>query len=309
MVLTSEDQLTHIFSLELDPKTGRAASSLRQLTSDSSLVHDRLFPRLSPDGTVLAYVSKRSGSQELMLKNLVSGTESSLGALPRQESLPLVSGDQTLLVYGIAGEPQAVYAVDPAKPFAQRICNRCGPVLDWSRDGQSVLLEAPSRRSLELWEPSGGLRRELIDYPAGTLVQATLAADRKWVTVVFSPPGEAFVVPVSAAAVPREKWIPIVTGSDLSSLRWSPDGAFLYFFARLDDYRCLWAVRLDPATRRPAGAPFSIQHFHSNRLAPWGSWISVGSGRMVFGLTEPRSNVWLATLGNPPSGAPGAPLR
>lgn len=310
MVLTSEDQLTHIFSLQLDQKTGEARGTPQQLTSDSSLIHDRAYPRMSAEGTKVAFVSSRSGTQELLLKNLESGRESPLAAIPRQERLPLVSGDESLLVYGSeGGGTQVIYAVEPERPFAQRICDGCGLVLDWSRDGHKVLLEGPSRRALELWDRDVGKRVELIGYPTGTLSHATLSADRNWLALVFTSPPGAFVAPLASRPVSREDLVPVTAGTDLGSFHWSPDGNVLYFFSRLDDYRCLWGQRLDARTKRPAGKPFSVQHFHSNRLSPWGSWISVGIGRMVFTLTEPRSNVWMATLGAGQAAVPGAALR
>jgi len=310
MVLTSEDQLTHIFSLQLDQRTGEALGSPQQLTSDSSLTDDRTHPRISAKGAAVAFVSSRSGTQELLIKDLASGRESPLAATPRQERLPLISGDESLLVYGSqGGAAQAIYAVEPEKPFAQRICDGCGRVLDWSRDGHKVLLEGASRRAIELWDRDAGKRVELISYPTGTLSQATLSADRNWLALVFSSPPGAFVAPLASGPVPREALVPIPAGTDLGTFQWSPDGNVLYFFSRLDDYRCLWGQRLDARTKRPAGKPFSVQHFHSNRLSPWGSWISVGAGRMVFMLTEPRSNVWMATLGAGQAEAPGAALR
>jgi len=298
MVLTSESQMTHVFSLQLDPRTGEAVGSPEQLTSDSSLMHDGSYPRISTDGRTLSYVSNRSGTQELVLKGLVRGGETSLGALPRQESLPLIWGDESLLVYG-SGDVQTIYSVERDRPFAERICDRCGRVLDWSSDRHTILLEDVPRRTLQLWDRDSGRRVELMTYPVGTLQNATLSADGKWVAISFSSPRGGVLFPLSGGALSGAQAIPAGMGADLQSLHWAPDGNCLYSYSRLDDYRCLWGQRLDPASKHPVGKPFSVQHFHSNRLAPWGTWISVGTGRMVFTLTEPRSNIWLATMEGP----------
>ncbi len=308
MVLTSESQLDHLFSLQLDPKTGEAVGSPRQLTSDSSLNHDRSYPRLAADATVLSYVSNRSGTQELVLKDLVQGSETALGALPRQESQTLIWGDASLLVYG-NGDLQTIYSVKGDRPFAERICDQCGRVLDWSQDGRRILLEHPSRRTLELWDADSGQRSELLTYPAGTLQNATIAADGKWMAIVFSSLRGASLYALSTGPLSGAAAIPIVVGADLTSLHWSADGNCLYFFSHLDDYRCLWGLRLDPATKHPVGKPFSVQHFHTNRLAPWSTWISAGAGRLVFTLTEPRSNIWLATREGAAATSSGPALR
>ena len=43
--------------------------------------------------------------------------------------------------------------------------------------------------------------------------------------------------------------------SDLCPI-WSPDGNLLYFLSERDGFRCIWGQKLDPASKRPLGAPF-----------------------------------------------------
>jgi Tol biopolymer transport system component len=45
----------------------------------------------------------------------------------------------------------------------------------------------------------------------------------------------------------------------------SPDGNTMYFTSNRDGFICVWALRLDPKTKRPLGAPFAIQHFHGSQ--------------------------------------------
>ena len=82
---------------------------------------------------------------------------------------------------------------------------------------------------------------------------------------------------------------------------WSPDGGLLYFWSDRDGSPCLWAQRLDPATKRPAGSPLSIQHFHTKGL----SWknlylgapdIAVARDKVVFNLGEHSGNIWMTQL-------------
>src|SRR4030095_1545783 len=56
-------------------------------------------------------------------------------------------------------------------------------------------------------------------------------------------------------------WIVISQGGGAAD--WSPDASVLYFLSARDGSPCLWAQRLDPATKRPAGPPLGIQHFHA----------------------------------------------
>jgi hypothetical protein len=83
--------------------------------------------------------------------------------------------------------------------------------------------------------------------------------------------------------------------------RWSPDGNLLYYLSERDGFRCIRAQRLDPATKRPVGAPFDVYHSHSARRSLMNPAlhfleISLSLDRMVFNLEERTGNVWMAKL-------------
>jgi hypothetical protein len=96
----------------------------------------------------------------------------------------------------------------------------------------------------------------------------------------------------------------MVVSDDGDAPAWSPQGGLLCFWSDRDGSPCLWAQRLDPATKRPTGAPLSIQHFHSRGL----SWrnlylgapgIAVARGTIVFNLGEHTGNIWMMDLLEP----------
>jgi Tol biopolymer transport system component len=306
MVFASEFQLTHIFSLAVNARTGKAAGAPQQLTADSSLTPQAAIPRISADGTKLAYASSRSGRDAVLIKDLASGKETALAA--QRDSGPLISADGSMVVYGSREQDkEGVYVVEPSQPFARKVCDSCGPLHDWSRDKRRILCETPSRSALLVWDWDSGKPTEWLKYPPRALLQASLSADRRWVAMVFREPAGGVVAPLTEAAASPANFVQVTADPNIASLHWSPDGNLLYYFSHRDDYRCLWAQRLEPATRRPAGPPFPVHHFHSNRLSPWNSWISVSEERLVFALTEPRANVWMATLSGAevPAESPG----
>jgi WD40 repeat protein len=300
IVFVNQVQMTGIFSLRLDAKSGRAIGTPEPVIADLPFNYDTTAQRLSSDGTKLALNSNLSGSPEVLIKDLENGKETVLTTNLRPVNAPLISSDGSSLLFGSDDQGGTdIYVTGPGKPFAEKICSRCGTPLDWSSDGRLVLLEGPSRSSLFIWDRTSGTRREWLKYPAQSLQQASLSGDGKWVALMFSPEPGAFVTPLTSAPISRDQLVPLPVAPDMRSLEWSPDGKLLYYFSRLDDHRCLWAQRLEPATRHPAGAPFPVYHFHTNRLSPWGPGVSVGAGRLVFALTEPRSNIWLAAPAGP----------
>ncbi|MGA7411204.1 MAG: hypothetical protein WBW33_12005, partial [Bryobacteraceae bacterium] len=67
-------------------------------------------------------------------------------------------------------------------------------------------------------------------------------------------------------------------------------------------YSCIWALRLDPKTKRPLGAPFAIQHFHNNQRAyPFGNRsvameLTIAKDKIVTSLDEVHSDIWMMEL-------------
>ena len=104
------------------------------------------------------------------------------------------------------------------------------------------------------------------------------------------------------ASFPKSEWISITDGTQWDDKpRWPPDGDLLYFTSERDGYRCLWAQRLEPRTRRPAGAPFAVSHFHSSRRSMLNVGltsleIAVAPDRIVFVQGDVTGNIWLTTL-------------
>jgi hypothetical protein len=79
---------------------------------------------------------------------------------------------------------------------------------------------------------------------------------------------------------------------------WSPDGNLLYFFSDRDGFRCLWAQSLDRLTKRPAGVPLAVYHFHRSRQSPrgFGPQNAVARDKVVLSLLETTGNIWTTTL-------------
>ncbi len=112
-----------------------------------------------------------------------------------------------------------------------------------------------------------------------------------------------FIVPFRGEAlIPEREWIAVSNGSSWDDKpRWSPDGNLLYFTSDRDGFVCLWAQRLNPATKRPIGAPFVIYHVHLARrsMANVGHGpleISVARDKIVFNMAELTGNIWMTTL-------------
>ncbi|HYI95440.1 MAG TPA: hypothetical protein VEX68_18005, partial [Bryobacteraceae bacterium] len=64
-----------------------------------------------------------------------------------------------------------------------------------------------------------------------------------------------------------------------------------------DGFMCIWAQRLQPETKLPAGAAFGVHHFHTSRRSLANVWLgpletSVARDALVFNLGEVTGNIW-----------------
>ena len=187
-----------------------------------------------------------------------------------------------------------------------KICDNCGGPYDWSPDSRKILsaLTRPgSTRYLRLFNLPSGEWNVLVEHPKDLLAGARLSPDGQWVSFVETTAPtrrRVFVVPATGkTAVPQNQWIPITDGQRLDrEPRWSPDGKLLYFLSERDGFRCFWAQPLYPATKRPAGVPFAVQHFHRARFSiryPDTGTVGLGIARdkIVFAMGETTGNIWM----------------
>ncbi len=78
---------------------------------------------------------------------------------------------------------------------------------------------------------------------------------------------------------------------------WSRDGRTLYFNSDRDGSTCLWAFRLDAATKKPLGEAFAVKHFHTNpRRYTLYPQFCVGRDRIIISLDQVQSDLWMMQL-------------
>jgi eukaryotic-like serine/threonine-protein kinase len=157
---------------------------------------------------------------------------------------------------------------------------------------------------LHLLDLATGKKTLLLEHPTSALFQGNFSPDGRWITFVAAMPGcRVFIVPFRGEAlIPEREWNAVSNGSSWDDKpRWSPDGNLLYFTSDRDGFVCLWAQRLNPATKRPIGAPFVIYHVHLARrsMANVGHGpleISVPRDKIVFNMADLTGNIWMTTL-------------
>lgn len=237
LVFASENRTTHIWRLPLDANRGIVTGPPEQLTRESGT-----RPRLSADGRKLVFSSRRRGHLDIWLKDLASGQERAVAAAPWLEGQPLISPDGSQV----------------ARASSARCTSRTWPVARGRSAGSAATLwtgrstaggfftARASRRPSFCWTSRRGKRPPLPGIPASLFgtrpFRRTLAGRPGW-------PRRLFVARHPGG--PQAQWRLVAENVEDSSPQWSPDGNLLFFLSERDDWRCIWAQRLDPATREP----------------------------------------------------------
>jgi len=148
----------------------------------------------------------------------------------------------------------------------------------------------------------------VLEHPKYSLNQPRFSPDDRWIALMGESgsggTGTLFIAPFQGKAeIPFAEWRAIADGSTYNApAGWSPDGNLVYFMSGRDGSRCLWAQRLDPATKRAQGAPFEVQPFHRAQVysmllgEPGSAGNAMARDKIVFSMVETTGNIWMATL-------------
>jgi serine/threonine protein kinase len=299
LVFSSEASNIDIWGLPMDADAAKMLGDARSLTDN---VSDNIQPSISADARLLAYSSNRSGNSDVWLKDLPTRREMALTTSAANETGPHISSDDREVVYTVRDSGKADAFLIPASGgLTRKIADDC-VAFTWAHISRSVLCWALSGMSM-LDIESGQQRRFTAEIVAG----GTLAWDDRWMAGYrgAEQPGKSRIVAMpirERGLTPVSDWVPITNGDYSDVLpAFSPNGKLIYFMSRRDGFGCLWAQRLDPATKKPVGPAFAIQHFHSARRSP-GSVrsgqraIAVARNMIVSTMEERTGNIWMSEV-------------
>ncbi len=297
LVFESRSEASHLWSVPLDSNSGRVRGPRQALPHAGG---SQALPSFSSDGSRMVFLQRGANSYEMRLGDMSSGTEKVLSTGPAK---PKISPDGTKVAY-VAGTMGLgpLFLMASSGGEATKLLDQEGGVriYGWSPDGKKVVYWHGAPVRFSVFDLETRQTSELISHPTYDIHGAELSPDGNWVAFHLPRPvtEPLKIAPVrQGKAAAEAEWI-TVTDSVGTNRRpwWSPDGNLLYFVSTRDNYQCIWAQPLDPATKRPRGEPMAVYHSHEARrmLNPMGGAPAMGGGRMVFALSEQSGNVWLA---------------
>ncbi len=292
LLFSTERRETNIWESNLN-----GSVPLEQVTHDSSLWPgwNGTWPALSGDGSVLGFITYRTGSPDICLKDLRTGTQQLLAASPFSES-PLFldrSGRKVVFVRK-QGSTVSVILRNVAEKTDRLVTTECPVLQDWSSDGELLLCaDGSDLFQLRIGQPGKTPLLHLTREPE----RARFSPDARWLSFVSTTGQGESIAGYLAPLDGSNRTIQIDQEVYTLSLDWAPDGNAIYFWSLRDGFRCLYMQRLHPKTKIPQGAPVAILHRHGSQHYPWsGGTLAVGSGRMAMTLSDELANIWKTGL-------------
>jgi Tol biopolymer transport system component len=306
IALSRINWLAQLWGVDSEPRDGSPAAAPQLLTRDGTPKSDPAFSR---DGARLVYSAwaGRPGQRrtEIRVRNLASGEETVAVQASGQDVhvRPHANEDGSLLGWQDRVDGKRVAFVGrPGDSAGREVCRDC-TLYGFFSDSRTVLAGVGSSRLVRR-SVDDGTETPLAELAEGLIFDADLSWDDRWLALtILRPDGSTAlqIVPVAERAVPATEWIPIPESASLrSGPRWSPEGDRIYAVAKRDGFQCVWAQALDPATKRPFGAPVAVFHAHRNPWImwspPWAFSLAVGRRQIVFNAAEISGNVLIGQL-------------
>jgi eukaryotic-like serine/threonine-protein kinase len=259
----------------------------------------------SRDGKRLAYRAGTLNAPELRVRDL--GTNTDLRLAGEGVSYLVLSPDGSMVAFSSDESPaSSIYTVPASGGVPKKVCDACGRPVEWLAERSKLLVDGagPKQRDIHIVDVATGQTKPLLQSSDRALTMPRLSPDGKVLAFTQAGQGRAtriYLAPFTGEQVPEAQWSLLVDGHDFDRQPvWSPSGEIVYFQSDRDGTRCIWALRVDRATRKALGPPFAAHHIHQLRYSlnelgdPAAVGLTVVNGQMYFAGFETRSNVWMA---------------
>lgn len=274
-----------------------------QVSSNPGL---EIHPSISPDGRMVAYVTRASGRQRLFVRQVSGGRAIALTDTSVNAQWPRWSSDGSTILYRSGGDAWSVPALggSPVPVSGLDSLFQC----TWSNAGDRFACVNDFDGRLAVVD-RGGKRRYLTAADAENIAAPAWSADDRSIAFTTGNPG--FVVGQEIGNIaPSSIWVVSANGgqpvrvTDQSNLNaaavWTPDGSLLFVSSR-GGTRDIYKQRLS-ADLTPRGLPVRV----TTGLNPHTISLSRDGRTLAYSAFTTVSNIWTTTAGRSPGENVGA---
>ena len=304
LVFANLTENADIWSLPIEPNSAKVTGEVQRITEELAQNDNVSVDRA---GKQAVYRTYRGGTANVVWKHLTTGQERVLATSRAIQPAPRISPDGSRVAFvDLVSEKLVIHLIPasggPARLIAEGMFSR-----NWASDGRRLVVSIGAQSSTGFLDVETGKTNLFLPYPPGGGHSAPgTSPDDRWMvfyTHIDNGRSKVWVAPVRESKVPMEEWIQITDGRYWDAVpEFSPDGKTIYFLSHRDGFRCHWAIHVDAATKKPAGNPFAVQHYHNPRRSP--GYVrrgrvanAVARDKIVFTMAERTGNIWMAELG------------
>ncbi len=259
-----------------------------------------MFPTLSPDGKLFAFVSDASGRRDISVQRVGGQNAINLSkGAAAENTQPAFSPDGNQIAFRSERDGGGIFLMGATGESVRRVSD-FGFNPSWSPDGREIAVSTDSieldprarPRPGELWvvDVASGAKRRLVETDA---VQPNWSPHGNRIAYWGLPGagGQRDLWTVDPHAANPAATITRVTNDAMLDWNpvWSPDGRWLYFSSDRDGTDNLWRIAIDEQSGKAAGEPEPVTlptgfaaHFAFAR----------NTGEMVFAAVSDSSTTW-----------------
>ena len=279
LVFSSIQANSNLYSLPLDVNRAKVRGTPLRLTKQAG---SDIARSISADGKKIAFTSDRAGSDQVWVKDIVSGVERQL-TTGTPKTGALISPDGQLVAWrenGVTDQQIFVTPFDGA--LATQVCADCGAPTGWSPDGRYIVYQPTLSHhlSISLLEVATKKKIEYLKSPELQFADGSISPNGKWIVFAQRRAMRDFaiyVAPFSPERTPvAAEWVEVLRSLETApNARWSGDGNLLYFSSERDGYNCLWESAAGSLQQASARRAFCRSTFPLPRPGPGGAQLLV----------------------------------
>jgi Tol biopolymer transport system component len=298
---------TNMWSVGIDPRTGKADGALRRLTRGAGLVSHFSVSR---DGNTLGYFAAGPNGAALRLRDLAGGIDAALdGDGVANRGFPVIALDAKRIAFGtlVAGPPvrRPVFVANLVDGTAHQIVEDCGGRARLWLDDDLLLAETfgSGLNSFVVLDTRQATQRPLLSSRDRRLSNPRLSSDAQWLAFDATPPGgspSVVVAPLGDGHASDESaWIVVDTAA--SHPFWSPDGRLLYYLPTtptIDIRNKVVARAFNPDNGRVGEEPIEVLTLSETIVPAMVSAATpiIAGGQLVLLLGNYRGDIWMMNL-------------